>query len=119
MIRWAWFALGWVMVALGFIGALLPVMPTTIFLIGAAGCFARSSPRFESWLLDHRWFGPSLRNWREHRAIPPKAKLLAITSMAGGFLIFLLTVHPRAWLAGLVGAAIFASGCYVGTRPDR
>jgi uncharacterized membrane protein YbaN (DUF454 family) len=107
------------MVALGFIGALLPVMPTTIFLIGAAGCFARSSPRFERWLLDHRWFGPSLRNWREHRAIPLKAKLLAITSMAGGFMIFMIAVHPHAWLALLVGAAICGCGCYVGTRPSR
>lgn len=105
------------MVALGFIGALLPVMPTTVFLIGAAGCFARSSPRFERWLLDHRWFGPSLRNWREHRAIPLKAKLLAITSMAGGFMIFLATAHAPAWLAGLVGAALLASAGYVGTRP--
>ena len=49
--RWLWFAAGWLMVALGFIGAMLPVMPTTIFLIMAVGCFARSSPRFERWLL--------------------------------------------------------------------
>jgi uncharacterized membrane protein YbaN (DUF454 family) len=119
MIRWAWFALGWLMVALGFIGALLPVMPTTVFLIAAAACFTRSSPRFERWLLDHRWFGPSLRDWREHRAIPLKAKLFAITSMAGGFAIFLLTLHPHPWLAVAVGTAIFASALYVGTRPHR
>ena len=47
-------ALGWVFVALGFIGALLPVMPTTIFLIVAAGCFARGSPRLEAWLRAQR-----------------------------------------------------------------
>jgi uncharacterized membrane protein YbaN (DUF454 family) len=119
MIRWAWFALGWLLVALGFIGALLPVMPTTVFLIGAAACFTRSSPRFETWLLDHRWFGPSLRSWRAHRAIPLKAKLLAITGMAGGFTIFMATARPTAWLAALVGTAIFASAWYVGTRPNR
>lgn len=61
--RWLWFCAGWLMVALGFIGALLPVMPTTIFLIAAAGCFARSSPRFERWLLDHPRFGPPLVAW--------------------------------------------------------
>ena len=52
--RWLWFAAGWLMVALGFIGAMLPVMPTSIFLIMAVGCFARSSPRFERWLLGIR-----------------------------------------------------------------
>ena len=52
--RWLWFTAGWLMVALGFIGALLPVMPTTIFLMMAVACFARSSPRFEHWLLSHR-----------------------------------------------------------------
>ncbi len=119
MIRWAWFALGWFLVVLGFIGALLPVMPTTIFLIGAAGCFTRSSPRFEAWLLDHKWFGPPLRNWRERGAIPARAKALALTSMAGGFLIFVATLHPALWLATLVGGAILACAIFVGTRPSQ
>lgn len=117
MIRWVWFGLGWLLVALGFIGALLPVMPTTIFLIGAVACFTRSSPRFERWLLDHRWFGPPLRNWRERGAVPIKAKIFAIGSMAGGYGIFFLTLHPALWLAILVGAAILASALYVGSRP--
>ena len=119
MKRWAWFILGWLLVALGFIGALLPVMPTTIFLIGAAACFARCSPRFERWLLDHPWFGQPLRDWREHRAIPLKAKIFAITSMAGGFAIFLYTLRPHMWLGALVGASILACAIYVGTRPNR
>ncbi|WP_336297289.1 YbaN family protein [Sphingomonas sp. 7/4-4] len=70
--RALWLALGWFFVLLGFVGALLPLMPTTIFLILAVGCFARSSPRLEAWLLDHRRFGPSLRAWRENGAIPRK-----------------------------------------------
>ncbi|MDB5687782.1 MAG: hypothetical protein JWR77_2371 [Rhizorhabdus sp.] len=119
MTRWLWFALGWCLVALGFIGALLPVMPTTIFLIGAAACFTRSSPRFERWLLDHRWFGPSLRNWRANRAIPLKAKILAIGSMGVGFVIFVVTLRPKDWIAILVGASIAACALYVGTRPRR
>lgn len=116
--RWGWFALGWAMVALGFVGLLLPVMPTTIFLILAAGCFSHSSPRFEAWLLDHRWFGASIRRWRERGAIPRKAKIVAITSMAGGYAVMLFTVRPIWWLGVIVASALVACAVYVATRPD-
>ncbi|TZG27899.1 YbaN family protein [Sphingomonas montanisoli] len=118
MTRWAWFALGWVMVGLGIIGAILPVMPTTIFLILAAGCFSRSSPRFEAWLLEHRWMGPPIRRWRENRAIPTKAKVLAIGSMVGGFVVLLLA-DPPLWVALLCGAFLAACATFVGTRPAQ
>lgn len=117
--RWAWFALGWVMVALGVIGALLPVMPTTIFLILAAGCFSRSSPRFERWLLDHRWFGPSIVRWRERGAIPRNAKIIAIVSMAGGFVMMILTVDPVWWISVIVAAVLIGCAIFVATRPDN
>lgn len=116
--RWGWFALGWVMVALGFIGALLPVMPTTIFLILAAACFSHSSPRFEHWLLDHRWFGPPIRRWRENGAIPRKAKIVAIVSMAGGYGVLLATAAPALWICLAVAAGLIACAAYVATRPD-
>ncbi len=74
-------SLGFLFVALGAIGLLLPVMPTTPFLLVAAACFANSSPRFHSWLLNMRVFGPLIRNWRETRSIPKKAKLLAIITI--------------------------------------
>ena len=51
--RIIYFCLGWVMVALGVIGLVMPLMPGAVFLIVAAWCFARSSPRFEAWLLEH------------------------------------------------------------------
>jgi uncharacterized membrane protein YbaN (DUF454 family) len=117
--RWGWFALGWAMVALGFVGLLLPVMPTTIFLILAAGCFSHSSPRFEQWLLDHRWFGPSIRRWRERGAIPLKAKILAIGSMAGGYVVLLLTVQLAWWIDLIVASALIGSAAYVATRPNQ
>ena len=117
--RWGWFAFGWLMVLLGFIGLLLPVMPTTIFLILAAGCFSHSSPRFEAWLLDHRWFGPPIRRWRARGAIPRRAKIVAIASMAGGYAVLLLTANPALWIDLIVAAGLIACAAYVATRPDE
>lgn len=115
--RGAWMALGFFFVALGIIGALLPIMPTTIFLILAAGCFTRSSPRFESWLLDHRHFGPTLRAWRKNGAISTRSKAAACGGMALGYGIFCLGVRPHAWLAVLIGIVLAGCAAYVLTRP--
>ncbi len=109
--------LGLVMVALGIIGAFLPVMPTTIFLILAAGCFARSSPRLERWLLDHPKLGPTVVAWRRHGAISKQGKALALGGMALGYGIFYATSRPALWLALLVAGVIGACAAYVASRP--
>ena len=112
-----WLALGFVCLALAFVGALLPLMPTTIFVILAAGCFAHSSPRFETWLLNHRQFGPTLRAWRAERAISRRGKTAACVGMAGGYGLFFVAAHPALWLAALVGALMAACAAFVLTRP--
>ena len=68
---------GLLMVALGFIGAFVPVLPTTPFLIVALMCFSRSSNRLHDWLIHHRLLGKFIKDWEEHRIIPVRAKLLA------------------------------------------
>jgi len=112
-------AAGWLMVALGLVGLVLPVMPTTIFMILAAWFFSRSSPRFEAWLLDHKYFGPPIRQWRASGAIPLPAKLFAVGSMVGGFAVFLYFTRPPLWLAAIVAAFLLASAAFVVTRPSR
>jgi uncharacterized membrane protein YbaN (DUF454 family) len=111
-------ALGWVMLALGLVGAFVPLMPTTIFLILAAWCFGRSSPRLEAWMLDHPRFGPVLRQWRAHGAVPRRAKLLAAIGMATGYCVFLLTAEPNIWLAIAVACALLGAAAYVLSRPE-
>ncbi len=69
---------GWLLVALGVIGIFLPVMPTTIFLIIAAACFARSSERFYDWLINNKYLGKFIRDYREHGGMPVRAKIIAI-----------------------------------------
>lgn len=117
MTRTLFLILGLGFTALGVIGAFLPLMPTTIFLILAAGCFARSSPRLEAWLMGHPRFGPTLRAWRENGAIPRPAKVMACAGMALGFGVFFVAAHPRPWLALSVGAALAACAAFVVSRP--
>lgn len=117
MTRPLFFLLGLLFTALGVVGAFLPLMPTTVFLILAAGCFARSSPRLEAWLLNHRQFGPLIRDWREHGAIPRRAKILAVAGMAGGFGMFVAFAHPSVTPAVIVGLALAACAAFVVSRP--
>jgi uncharacterized membrane protein YbaN (DUF454 family) len=118
LVRGFWTALGLFCVLLGIIGALLPIMPTTIFLILAVGCFTRSSPRLEAWLLNHRYFGPSLRNWRETGAIHTRAKVLAVGSMIIGYGIFWFGARPQPLLAVGLGLLVAAFAAFVLTRPS-
>lgn len=117
-LRGVLFAIGLVFVALGFIGAFLPVLPTTPFLILAAACFARSSRRLEGWLLDHPRFGPTLRDWRLRGAIPPKAKLAALVGSVAGFLLFWLGGNPGPWLIVGVAALMLTGLAFVYSRPS-
>lgn len=111
-VRWLLIGAGWLSLALGVIGLLLPVLPTTPFILLAAGCFARSSARFHAMLLRNRSFGPLLREWEQHRSIPRRTKRWAITLMSltlGSSVVFF--VKPLALQLALaamgVGVAIW------------
>lgn len=79
--RWIWFVAGWLAVALGGIGVVVPGLPTTVFFIIAASCFARSSPRFEQWVLDLPRIGPMVRDHRAGLGMPRRAKAWAVGTM--------------------------------------
>lgn len=115
--RAGWLVLGLAFVALDIIGAILPLMPTTIFLILAAACFARSSPRLEHWLLEHARFGPALRAWRAERAIPRRAKTAARLGMLLGYLLFVLAARPGWVEAAAIGAALGGCALWIIRQP--
>jgi len=117
-LRFAWFLLGCLMLALGIIGAVLPVMPTTVFLILAAWFFGRSSPRLEAWLMRHPTFGPPLQAWRLRGAVPRRAKVAALAGMGFGYTVFLFMARPAPGLAVLVAVPVLLSALFILTRPD-
>ncbi len=83
------FSAGTVFVGLGIIGIILPVLPTTPFLLLAAACYARSSQKFYYWLMNNRWFGVYIRNYRQKKGMPLKIKLLTVALL---WLTILLSV---------------------------
>jgi uncharacterized protein len=116
--RLSYLGLGVLCVGLGVIGAFLPVMPTTVFLLIAVWAFSKSSARLERWLLDHPRFGPRIRQWRAHRTIPWSVKLTAWGSMAGSLgIMFVADAGPIAMISA--GVVIAIGAIYIASRPSR
>ncbi|MDH5358082.1 MAG: YbaN family protein [Gammaproteobacteria bacterium] len=87
--------LGWFFVILGAIGAAVPLLPTTPFLILALGCFAESSPRFHRMLLNNKWFGPPLAQWEKSHTIRRKVKQKVVVLIIATFGISIWAVSGR------------------------
>jgi uncharacterized membrane protein YbaN (DUF454 family) len=101
MLRYGLLAIGWLSVALGVIGIFLPVLPTTPFLLLAAACFARSSPRFYQWLVEHPRLGPWIRDYLDGNGIPLRGKVYAIGLMWASILLSCYLV-PLPWARGFM-----------------
>jgi uncharacterized membrane protein YbaN (DUF454 family) len=108
---------GFLSLALGAVGVILPLLPTVPFIILAAFCFARSNPALEAKLLDHRHFGPHIRAWREKGAISRKGKKAAVTAFAISVGLA-LALTPLPWSLIPVAAALIG-GAWIWTRPER
>jgi len=113
-------ALGWVAVAFGAIGVVVPGWPTTVWLLVAAYFFARSSPRFLRWLLNHRVFGPFVRDIRAGLGISARAKTYAISMIvlfAGGSSIGVGLVRP--WIGVIIAVTGAVGIAYILRMPTR
>lgn len=109
-------SLGWLSVALGTLGAFLPLLPTVPFMLLAGWCFARSSEHFHEWLLSHRQFGPILRDWEETGSLTRKVRNRALLTLwLSMFLSMWLIGKPWGFIVlGIIG---MCSSFYIITRP--
>ena len=105
-------------VGLGYVGVVVPGMPSTIFFICALWAFKRSSPRFEDWLLNHKAFGPTLRDWDESRSIRPRTKVVAIATMSVCVGISLCFIRKPA-VQIIVAATCVLVAIYIATRKSK
>lgn len=111
------FMLGWLCVLLGLIGAVLPLMPTTVFLLIAAWAFARSSPRWHRWLREHPRFGETICAWEQHHAMPRRAKRVAWLTLGASYLFTATLLGPFSWGAIIGGICIAAVSLYIAHLP--
>ena len=110
---------GWFNIILGIIGRVLPVMPTTVFLLIALWAFSKSSERFQMWAWNHPRFGPTIRAWHEHKVIPVRAKIAALSMMAATAVGLVLMSHGDWHLPAISGGVMVLVALWIVTRPSR
>ena len=118
VLRWLLIGFGFLNVVIGVIGIVVPGLPTTVFLLVAAWAFSRSSERFQRWLLTHPTLGPLVSDWRDHRVIPKRAKIVAATMMTLS-LTYVVVYVASDWILPTVMAAIMIPAlAYILTRSE-
>lgn len=113
-----WLVLGLAFTGIGFVGLVIPGVPTTICLILAVGCFSRCHKGFELWLLNHKWFGSQLRDWEQNKWISTRVKAISCSAIVF-FTVFSLFVIPPVWVKAVVAGLAVVGVVYILTRPTR
>jgi uncharacterized membrane protein YbaN (DUF454 family) len=112
-----WRALALACVVLGIAGAFLPVLPTTPFLLVAAWAGSKGWPQLEAWLITHPRWGPPIRRWRDHRAVPRTAKWAASATMLLSVAVLLISQTPL-MLKVAVPAFMACVAAWLWCRPE-
>jgi uncharacterized membrane protein YbaN (DUF454 family) len=101
-IRYLLLTFGTVFLCLGIIGIIIPLLPTTPFLLLSAACYARSSTKFYHWLLNNKWLGKYIKYYREGRGIPIKIKFFTILLLWCTILISIFFFIDLFWVKSLM-----------------
>lgn len=100
-----WVTLGCILLVVAFIGVYLPGLPWSTPAVGAAFCFARGSDRMHNWIMNHKLFGPFLKNWSSKRVFPTKAKYLMVVTMSSSIILMWFTtgnIKAMMWTGGFM-----------------
>ena len=118
--RVVWLVVGMVAVGLGGLGIVVPGLPTTVFFIVAASCFARSSPRFERWVLELPRVGPMVQDHRNGLGMPRKAKVMALLMMWTAIALSSVALRQRPVIVGVLVVVGLVGSAYIVWRvPTR
>ncbi len=117
-VRGGLMALGWLLFALGLIGIFLPVMPTTVFWIGAVWCWSRSAPHLTRRILAHPRFGGPVRLFLERGQMSRQGKGWALSGMALGFVLLQWLGQPGLWLSAGVATVLVLVAAWLWRRPE-
>lgn len=117
MTRWLWALLAWTSLALGIIGAFLPVMPTVPFVLLSAFAATRGSDRLRTWLVAHPKFGRAILDWEQNGAVSRQAKQLAIGMMCVSS-VSMAIFAPRWWMAAIGIAVMALVSLWLWRRPE-
>ena len=101
--RFLWKILGFLSLGMAYVGLITPGIPYSIFVVFAAYCFAKGSPKMHAWLYNHKLFGPFLTNWNTKRVFPTKMKYFMLAMMSTSLIIMSITVPVK----GVVYTGIF------------
>ncbi len=112
-----WRTLVVIFITLGIIGAILPGMPTTVFLILAAWAASKGWPQMDAWLLNHPKYGPTLRDWRANGTVPRKAKWIASIMMTLSGILMLFTTAPF-WVKVFTDTTMLVVAIWLCLRPE-
>ncbi|KDE40843.1 hypothetical protein related to heme utilization [Nitrincola lacisaponensis] len=112
-----WRLLALFFVGLAFIGAILPGLPTTVFLLSAVWASSKGWPKLHDWLLRHPRFGPLISQWQTHRAVPRRAKWIAGLSMLASTFILLYSSAPL-WVKCTAPTIMIVVMIWLASRPE-
>ena len=113
--------LGWLWVAIAFVGIFLPLIPTTGPIILAAFLFSKSSDRFDTWIVENRYFGSVVRDWRSGEGFTVRAKMIAVTAimLSFAFTNFVALSGTSIYVRGAMWVLAVMVTAYVVTRPTK